>query len=132
MPHAMNRAAFLSARQSGQPLLAAYGQLVATEIALKDHAAVWPSGHDVAGMLDNLNDPGLTALGAQLRAELIAVLCTDRSGNSSPVCPANYPGLRYALHENDHAGGTTDVRLSSLVNILDDIIVQLRAKGVTI
>jgi len=132
MSHTMNRSAFLSAKQSGQPLLAAYGQLVAAELALKDHAAAWPKGHDVPKMLDELDDPGLTALGAQLRARLSAIPCTDISGNAATVRPNNYPELRYAQHANDHAVGTTDAHLLILVRIVEDIIIQLRAKGVAI
>ncbi|MEW6288386.1 MAG: hypothetical protein AB1545_00895 [Thermodesulfobacteriota bacterium] len=134
MPHTMNRRAFLSARHSDQPLLAAYGQLVATELALKDHhhSAGWPKGHDVPGLLGDLGDPGLTALGAQLRAELSAIPCTDTSGNTATVRPHKYPELRYTQHENDHTGGTTDANLLNLVKVVEDIIVQLRAKGVAI
>ncbi len=132
MPHAMNRAAFLAARNSDQPLLSAYGQLVATELALKDNSSIWRRGHDVPSMLDDLGDSGITALSMQLRVNLSAIPCTDLSGNAASVSPDKYPNLRYARHVNDHAGGTTDVDLQDLVYTVEDIIVQLRAKGVAI
>jgi hypothetical protein len=128
----MNRKAFLAAKNSDQPLLAAYGQLVATELALKDHAAEWPKGHDLPKLLDDFGDPGLTALGAQLRVALAAVPCTANSGNAASVRPDKYPELRYALHANDHAGGITDANLLELVTVAEDIIEQLRNKGVAI
>ena len=131
MPHTVNRTAFLSAKKSGQPLLSAYGQLVATELALKDHAC-WKNGHDVPKMLDELSDPGLNSLSLQLRALLAAIPCTDISGNAATVRPNIYPDLRYARHASDHAGGTTDVHLQNLIVTVEDIIVQLRAKGVAI
>ena len=83
-------------------------------------------------MLDNFSDPGLTALSAQLRVNLAAIPCTDISGNAATVKPSKYPDLRYARHVSDHAGGTTDVHLQNLVVTVEDIIVQLRAKGVAI
>lgn len=132
MPHATNRIAFLSARQSDHPLLAAYGQLVATELALKDYSAGWPKGHDVPKLLDDLGDPGLMSLSIQLRAELSAIPCTDISGNAATIRPDKYPELRYTQHANDHQGGTTDENLLNLVNVVDEIITQLRAKGVAI
>lgn len=132
MPHAMNRRAFLSAKDSGQPLLAAYCQLVATELALKDHAATWPGGHDVPGYLDDLNDAGLTALSSQLRMELANIPCTGRTGNVAMIRPVSYPELRYAQHVSDHVGGTTDAILQNLVKVVEDIIVQLRNKGVVV
>lgn len=133
MAHMMNRKAFLSAKDSSHPLLSAYGQLVATELALKDHSArAWPKGHDVPKLLDDFADPGLTALGAQLRAELLAIPCTDISGNKAPVRPDKYPELRYTQHAEDHLGGATEANLLNLVKIVEDIIIQLRTKGVTI
>lgn len=132
MAHITNRRAFLAAKESGQPLLAAYGQLVAAELALKDHAAAWPKGHDLPKLLDDFGDPGLTALGAQLRVGLSAVPCTANSGNAATVRPDKYPELRYVHHENDYAGGVTDISLLNLVKVVEDIIVQLRIKGVTI
>lgn len=133
MPHATNRIAFLSARQSDHPLLAAYGQLVATELALKDYSAGWPKErHDVPKLLDDLGDPGLTSLSVQLRAELSAIPCTDLSGNAAMIRSNKYPDLRYTRHANDHQGGTTDENLRNLVNVVDEIITQLRAKGVAI
>ena len=132
MPHAMNRSAFLAARNSGQPLLSAYGQLVATELALKDNATTWRRGHDVPQMLDDLSDPGLTALSALLRVQLSAIPCTDTTGNTAPVNPSNYPTLRYSHHVNDNAGGIPTSHLQNLVGTVEDIIVQLRVKGVAI
>jgi hypothetical protein len=134
MAHRINRKAFLSAKHSSHPLLSAYGQLVATELALKDHATEWPRGkrHDIPALLDDLCDPGLTALGAQLGLELAAILCTKTSGNSAPIQPSNYPELRYARHDSDYNGGTTNMHLLNLVKVIEDIIVQLRAKGVAI
>ena len=132
MPHAFNRATFLAAKTSGQPLLSAYCQLVATELALKDHGSTWQRGHDVPKMIDDFDDPGLTALSAQLRLHLSGIPCTDTSGNTAPVSPSNYPTLRYAHHVSDRTGGTTDTHLQILVGIVEDIIVKLRFKGVTI
>lgn len=132
MPHAINRAAFLAAKNSGQPLLSAYGQLVATELALKDNSPTWLKGHDVPKMIDDLADPGLTALSAQLRVQLSDVPCTDISGNTAPVSSHNYPTLRYAHHLNENAGGITDGQLQNIISTVEDIIVQLRAKGVAI
>ncbi len=132
MPHTMNRKAFLSAKNSGEPLMAAYGQLVATELALKDHSTIWPKGHDVIKLLDDLNDPGLTSLGALLRTELSAVPCTTTSGKPAMVRPEKYPELRYTQHQNDHTGGTSDAHLLKLVQVVEEIITQLRAKGVAI
>jgi len=128
----MNRAAFLAARNSGQLLLSAYGQLVATELALKDNSSIWIRGHDVPKMLDDLGDSGITALSMQLRANLSAIPCTNLTGNEAPVSPDKYPNLRYTRHVNDHAAGTTDVYLQNLVSTVEDIIIQLRAKGVAI
>lgn len=132
MPHAFNRLAFLAAKASGQPLLSAYCQLVATELALKDHSASWPKGHDVPKMLEDFSDPGLTALSVQLRAHLSGIPCTDISGNSSVISSNKYPELRYAHHVNDRSGGITDAHLVNLVETVEDIIIQLRTKGVTI
>jgi hypothetical protein len=132
MPHAMNRKAFLSAKNSGEPLMAAYGQLVATELALKDHSTVWPKGHDVVNLLDDLNDPGLTSLGALLRTELSVVPCTTIAGGAAMVRPEKYPDLRYTQHQNDHTGGTTDAHLLRIVQIVEEIIIQLRNRGVAI
>jgi len=132
MPHAVNRSAFLAAKSSGQPLLSAYCQLVATELALKDHGATWQRGHDVPQMIDNIADAGLTSLSAQLRLKLSSIPCTDQTGNTASVSPNNYPTIRYAHHINDRTGGTTNNHLQSLVDIVEEIIVQLRAKGVAI
>ena len=82
MSHTMNRTAFLSAKHSEHPLLSAYGQLVATELALKDNAVSWPRGHDIPKMLADLADSGLTALSIQLQIALTAIPCTDQSGNN--------------------------------------------------
>jgi hypothetical protein len=132
MSHAVNRNAFLSAAGCGHPLLSAYGLLVATELGLKDHAAIWQGGHNVPKMLDAHNDPGLTALGAQLRTELAAIPCTDLRGNPAPVAVNRYPDLRYTRHAEDFVGGTTDPDLQKLVQTVQDIILQLRAKGVPV
>jgi len=83
-------------------------------------------------MLDDLSDPGLTALSAQLRVQLSGVPCTDQSGNASPVSPNNYPTLLYSHHVNDNTEGITDAHLQNLVSTVEDIIVQLRAKGIAI
>lgn len=132
MPHAANRTAFLAAAGCGHPLLSAYGLLVATELSLKDHAATWQGGHNVPGMLDAYNDPGLTALGAQLRTELAAIPCTDLKGNQAPAAVHRYPDLRYTRHASDFAGGTADADLQKLVQTVQDIIVQLRARGIAV
>jgi len=132
MPHVVNRSAFLAARGCGHVLLTAYGLLVATELGLKDHSGAWGKSHDVPQMLDDIGDPGLTALGTALRTALAAIPCTDIRGNPASVPGHKYPHLRYARHANDHAGGTTDAHLRSLVQTVDDIIVQLRAKGVAV
>lgn len=132
MPHAVNRSAFLAVVGCGQPLLSAYGLLVATELGLKDHAATWQGGHNVPKMLDAYNDPGLTALGAQLRADLTAIPCTDLKGNQAPAAVNRYPDLRYARHADDFAGGATDADFQKLVQTVQDILVQLRAKGVAV
>lgn len=132
MPHVVNRSAFLAARGCGHVLLSAYGLLVATELGLKDHSGAWGKRHDVPQMLDDLGDPGLTALGAALRTVLTAIPCTDILGNLAHVPGNKYPHIRYARHKNDHVGGTTDAHLHVLVQTVDDIIVQLRAKGVAV
>jgi hypothetical protein len=131
MPHVVNRNAFLAAKGCGHPLLSAYGLLVATELALKEDASAW-AGHDLPGMLSRRGDPGLTALGESLRLALVAVPCTDRQGNNSPVPGSSYPYLRYARHANDFTGGATDAHLQVLIQTADDIIAQLRAKGVAV
>ena len=132
MPHTVNRSAFLAAKNCGHLLLSAYGMLVATELALKDHSGVWKKKHDIPQMLDDLADPGLTALGTTLRTSLGAIPCTNLDGNQASVPGNNYPYVRYARHASDHAGGTTDAHLQSLVQTVDDIIAQLRAKGVAV
>jgi hypothetical protein len=106
--------------------------LVATELTLKDRSGAWGRKHDVPQMLDDLGDPGLTALGMQLRTGLSSVPCTDLSGNQAMVRPQAFPDLRYARHENDYAGGTTNANLQNLVQTVDDIIVQLQARGIAI
>ena len=132
MPHAINRKAFLSINNPDEPLVTAYCQLVATELALKDHAAQWPSGHDLLQLLNNLNDPGLVSLGASLRTELSAVPCTTIKGDTAMVRPDRYPELRYTQHQNDYTGGATDEQLRNIVQIVEDVIKQLRYSGVTI
>jgi hypothetical protein len=132
MHHTVNRNAFLAARNCGHLLLSAYGLLVATELALKDHAPRWKKGHNVPGFLDEFSDPGLTALGVNLRDALSAIRCTGLDGAEMPIRDNMYPELRYARHSNDFAGGLTDTHLQSLVQMVEDIIRQLRAKGVAI
>jgi hypothetical protein len=132
MAHKVNRNAFLAAKGCGHALLSAYGQLIATELALKDQTGIWGKGHDIAQMLDDMNDPGLTALGTQLRTRLSAIPCTTKQGKSAIIRQHMYPELRYARHINDHVGGTTDAHLDSLVQVVEDIIVQLHGKGISI
>ena len=132
MSHAVNRTAFLTAKGCGHQLLSAYGLLVATEIALKDHSGCWRKKHDVPQMLDDLLDTGLTALGVTLRTSLSAIPCTDITGGQASVPGNNYPYMRYALHENDFAGGVTDAHLGAIIQTEEDIIAQLRAKGVAV
>ena len=97
MPHAVNRNAFLAAKGCGHLLLSAYGLLVAAELALKDHYRVWNKKHDIPQMLDDLADPGLTALGAALRTSLGAIPCTHVDGNQASIPGNNYPHLRATL-----------------------------------
>jgi hypothetical protein len=130
MAHIVNRNAFLAVRSCGEPLLIAYGLLVATELALKDNSGAWGKRHDIPQMLDELRDPGLTALGAQLRAGLSSIPCTDVSGNSSVVRSKAYPDLRYARCISDHAGGATNPHIENIIRTVDDIIIQLRGKGI--
>lgn len=132
MSHVVNRTAFLAAKGCGHHLLSAYGLLVATEIALKDSAGVWQKGHDIPQMLDDLAEPGLTALGARLRTSLTAIPCTERNGGTATVPADKYPHIRYAHHVNDHAGGVTDAHLEALIQTAEDIIAQLGAKGVAV
>ncbi len=134
MSHSMNRKAFLSAQHCGHPLLSVYGQLVATELALKDHADQWPrgKGHDIPALLNDLEDPGLTALGAQLREELRVIPCTNNSGNAAIIAPAKYPELRYARLVGDYENGVADEQLVKLATVVGDIILQLRNKGVAL
>jgi hypothetical protein len=132
MPHAVNRNAFLAAKGCGHLLLSAYGLLVAAELALKDHYRVWNKKHDIPQMLDDLADPGLTALGAALRTSLGAIPCTHVDGNQASIPGNNYPHLRYTRHASDFASGTTDEHLQELVQTVDDIIVRLRTKGVAV
>jgi hypothetical protein len=106
--------------------------LVATELALKDHSGVWRKKHDIPQMLDDLGDPGLTALGTLLRTSLGAIPCTNLDGKAASVPAHKYPHLRYVRHASDHAGGTTDAHVQNLVQTVGDIITQLRAKGVAV
>ncbi len=134
MSHSMNRKAFLSAQHCGHPLLSVYGQLVATELALKDYAGAWSQrkGHDIPAMLDDWGDPGLTALGAQLREELRVIPCTNNSGNAAVIAPAKYPELRYARLVGDYENGAAEEQLLKLATVVGDIILQLRNKGVAL
>lgn len=132
MPHTVNRNAFLAARGCGHPLLAAYGLLVATELALKDKDRVWNMRHNVPQMLVGYNDPGLTALGTALSVALNAIPCTNLDESQGTIPASNYPYLRYACHASDYTGGTTDTHLQSLVQTVEDIILQLRANGVEV
>jgi hypothetical protein len=115
MSHKMNRTAFLAAKNSGQPLLAAYGQLVAAEIGLKDHAVTWLAGHD-------LHNFGLNSL--PFHAQIVQAILQRFALILTLNC--------VILGTNDHAGGTTDAHLLTLVRTVEDIIVQLRAKGVAL
>jgi len=134
MSHSINRIAFLSAQHCGHPLLSVYGQLVATELALKDYAGAWSQrkGHDIPAMLDDWDDPGLTALSAQLREELSVIPCTNNLGNAAVIAPAKYPELRYARLVGDYENGVADEQLVQLATVVGDIILQLRNKGVAI
>jgi hypothetical protein len=132
MAHRVNRRAFLAVRGTGEPLLAIYGLLVAAELALKDHSGAWEKKHDVPQMLDDLADPGLTALGATLRILLASVPCTSSDGNPATVPANSYPHLRYARHADDYAGGVSNIHLNNLTTIAEDLLGQLRAKGVAV
>ncbi len=131
MPHTINRAAFLSARTSGHPLLAAYCMLVAVELALKDADPTWRKGHNVPQLLTQQNDPGLTSLAAQLESNLQNIPCTiGPTTVSAPVRKDNYPELRYMRHVDDHADGIGNKPLLDLLNTIDDIVTQLRARTI--
>ena len=105
---------------------------MATELALKDHITPWKKGHDIPQLLNYFNDPGLTSLGIQLHNELSAVKCTDLAGNTATVRPEKYPELRYVRHVSDFQGGSSDAQLQSLIRTADDIITQLRSRGVAV
>jgi len=131
MPHAYNKAEFLSVIGIGHKLLEVYGQMVVIELALKDRAQQWRGGHDVPAMITELNISGLNALAVQLSSELAAQHCTDASGNSSIV--NKFPDLRYLRHESDFGtGNSTDCGLQRLLSVVQDVIIQLRQEGVTL
>ena len=133
MPHAHNRAAFLSVKGCGHTLLEIYGQLVAVELALKDHSAQWLCGHDVPRMLTELNDAGLTAVAVELGTELQAQHCTGIDGLCSQARSNKYTDLRYLRHESDFGTGhSTDAGLQKLLDAVQQVIKQLPQAGVSI
>ena len=99
----------------------------------KDHSAQWLRGHNVPGMLTELNDAGLTAVAVELGTELQAQHCTDRYGQCSQPRSCKYPDLRYLRHESDFGTGhSTDAGLQKLLDAVQQVIKQLPQAGVSI
>jgi len=133
----MNITSFLSANISIYPLLSAYGQLAALELALKDYFNVqknqWQGGHDVPQLLADLLDSGTISLSTQLRTKISSIPCTDNKGNHSQIRPDKYPDLRYVRHKNDFfTHGVSDKELEGLVLLIKQIISAVRNLGVKI
>lgn len=135
MPHAYNRQSFMAASNCGKPLLEVYAKLVVVELALKDHSVEWCRGHDIPGMLTTLASAvdGINSLSMQLTTALNRQPCTDKGGTASTVSASRYPDLRYLRHEDDFgAGMAKDSDLLQLVQVIDDVIEQLRKGGISI
>lgn len=128
--HKFNRAAFFGLNASS-PLVKLYLRLVALEMALKDtDPSNYSLGHDVIQMVQNRNDPALSALATALHAALAGLHCTDRRGRPATVSPAKYPDLRYLRHDSDFPGTTTDGALATALQALEDLITELARHGV--
>ena len=127
MPHLYNKQAFGNAAASSSLLLSLYCSLVVIELAIKDYSAPWPKGHRIIEWLTSLGEPSLAQ---QLRSALMALQCTDRSGNQSPVSGDQYPDLRYLRHHSDFANMTTDAQLQDALDIVGSINQALQRQGV--
>lgn len=128
--HRFSRTIFFTA-DGAAPLLRLYVRLVALELTLKDEdASNYQRVHDVVQMVLNRNDAALTPLANALNASLGILHCTSKRGDPVTVSPAVYPGMRYLLHESDHAGTTTDANLASALQALEDLLVELNRQGV--
>lgn len=130
MPHTYNRDAFRAGATSGSLLLNLYTSLVVIELAIKDHVLPRPSGHKVADWIGN--DFGESALSVQLRNKLGAIYCTDSRGDEATVDANGYPDLRYIRHEVDYPKKSTDAQLNAALQVVHDIQVALRGKGVAV
>jgi len=138
MSHSYNRKAFKLAfllNGNGSILLSIYSKLVCIELALKDDQQIktqkWPAtSHNISGLLNNLN---LNSEGIKFNNALKKIKCTDIKGkNLESIKETNYPALRYMNHDSDISGGSTDLDLTELNIIIDDIILQMKSKGVVI
>ncbi|MDX1959649.1 MAG: hypothetical protein SFU98_13825 [Leptospiraceae bacterium] len=138
MGHLYNIKAFKLAftlNGQGSLLLSIYSKLVCIELALKDNqqqnTTIWPAlSHNVSGLLNNI---ALNSLGIRFNNALKKIKCTDRNGNNlQSINERNYPALRYMNHDSDISGGSSDSDLTELDIIVDDIIIQMRNKGVFI
>lgn len=135
MQHTVNRAAFLKL-DTNSPILRLYCRLVALELLLKDHARAasgsWLAGHDVVSMAREVAvDVGLHQQATIVDRWLSALWCTGRDGTAKLVTSQSYPDIRYLRHRSDFtASSSADVDLNNALLALDDLIRELRLRGV--
>ena len=55
--------------------------------------------------------------------------CTARNGLEAPVDPMQYPHVRYLRHESDFPGAVTDADISAVLELIPDIILVMKQKG---
>jgi hypothetical protein len=134
MPHDYNKEAFgRIGNDSSNPLCAVYCSLVVLELAIKDYfytpdnANSWKTGHSIVQWLTNLDE---SSLGSQLENKLFALRCTDINGDEARVKANKYPDLRYLRHEQDFPGTSTDAGLRDVMDIIQDIQVRLKMRGI--
>ena len=131
MEHDYNRAAFQTGAAASNGLLGTYCSLIDLELALKVHLSPsgWMRKHRIIEWLTTL---GETSLAVQLGARISVLRCTLQDGTEGPVEANNYPGIRYLRHETDFPGTSTDAQLRDVLDIIADIKVALRSRGVRI
>ena len=130
MRHRRNVQGFFRALSSPDSLIGVYNGLVALEISLRDNPGPWNVGHDIFKILTSLPEPGLTGLAVQLRSSLSGVPCSLRDGSLANVDPTNYPGIRYAVfQQDDPASSLVDSQLEIIRTTLNDIFKHPTIQG---
>ena len=131
--HLTNIKAFVNA-DANEPLFRLYAWLCAVEIAMKDAANSYPLSHDLQSLAGNVFGPGTIPAGVQaaltqLTSALSTLLCTF-NGQSSPVYPPKYPGIRYLrLQKDGFVPGTTDADVVAAMQHAEDLVDELRRSG---